>query len=570
MPLQQDSTARLDPTPSVRTAGNPSFPTYFLIPLLVCLCLLATAWLFPSYFATGSGQPLSTRFLSMAVEDPLDALGLLAQRPTRLSERTPEGQVWLLADLSRREQPGAATALLLSARQSAAPNCWRFNSQNPRVLTEQNVQPGLLGFTAPVPGAAKADQILCQMDQAFPGYLAITQWDPQILALSEARAARTMGMLEGGLLMLAAFLAIIALTTREHLYIVLACWILCNLRLSAWALDWDHLWLGHMMTPASLVWSRKLTLLLSFTATWVLFARLFRQSLGPRILKRLQAIGLAGSVLLLAPLVLHSYSLFQAAAFLAAWLGTALVATVLIHALFRFTTRALFWHTIGVCLAAGMLLTGLILIGLGHQELIAGWPGAAIFLGSNLLIALATANRIREDRQLHLRQRNELIAHDSLSPLGMFTLGATRHFEHLNPNAREMLQISPEADMPTLNWKDFFPDVDWVAVSLATEQGRDTEIRLLPSPLQPAARSFLLRATLVGSRIEGSLQDVSVRSETIRNLRLMADHDPLTNTLNRRGIEEAMQTSIDELQQSGTPCALAYLSLDHLDRKSVV
>lgn len=567
MPPQQDSTAHLDPSLSVRATGNLSSLAIFLAPLLICLALLTTAWFFPAYFATNTGQPLSTRFLpTTTVQDPHDALGLILQRPTQLSSRAAEGPVWLLADLAPKERPGSPTALLLSANQSLAPGCWRFDSQNPRLLTEQDFQPSVLGYAASVPGSAKADQILCRLDLAFPGTLAVEQWDPQALALSQSHATRTLGLLEGGLLMLAAFLGVIALTTREQLYIVLTCWILCNLRLGAWALNWDHLWLGHLLSPDNLVWSRKLTLPLSFTTTWMLFTCLFRQSLGPRILGRLRIIGLTGSVLLLAPIFLPSYDMFQTASFLAAWLGTALVATILIHALFRSTTRALFWHTIGVCFAVGVLLAGLILIGLDHRSLISGWPGTVIFLGCNLLIALATANRIRENRQIDLRQRNELIAHDSLSPLGMFTLGATRHFEHLNPNARGMLLISDGPDTPSLNWKDFFPDVDWAAVSLATEQGRDTEIQLLPSPLQPTTRSFLLRATLVGSRIEGSLQDVGARSETLRNLRLTTDHDPLTNTLNRHGIEDATQSSIDDLQQSGTPCALAYLSLDHLKR----
>src|SRR5690606_26741079 len=66
--------------------------------------------------------------------------------------------------------------------------------------------------------------------------------------------------------------------------------------------------------------------------------------------------------------------------------------------------------------------------------------------------------------------------------------------------------------------------------------------------------------------IEGSLQDISARTETIRKLRLMADNDPLTDTLNRRGIEKSMQKAIEDLQQVNTPCALAFLDLDHLKR----
>ena len=46
----------------------------------------------------------------------------------------------------------------------------------------------------------------------------------------------------------------------------------------------------------------------------------------------------------------------------------------------------------------------------------------------------------------------------------------------------------------------------------------------------------------------------------------MADNDPLTDTLNRRGIEKTMQSAIEALRQDNTPCAMAFLDLDHLKR----
>src|SRR5690606_36329554 len=213
-----------------------------------------------------------------------------------------------------------------------------------------------------------------------------------------------------------------------------------------------------------------------------------------------------------------------------------------------------------------IMLAGLVLISLGHAALIAPLPGAAALLLCNVLIALAAADTMRQDRQLRLRQRNDLIARDTLTPLGLFTLGATRHFEHLNPNARDILGIAPEADLHALAWSDFFPAPDWLAVSVATEQGRDTEIQSLPRLPDRPARNFLLRATLAASHIEGSLQDISARTETIRKLRLMADNDPLTDALNRRGIETTVSQAIDGLRRHGTPCALAFLDLNHLKR----
>src|SRR5690606_2655555 len=295
-----------------------------------------------------------------------------------------------------------------------------------------------------------------------------------------------------------------------------------------------------------------------------LFTTLFQPSLDAATLRRLRLVGRTSAACLLVALLVLPGEWFPFTIFLTAWLASALVAVAVVHGLFRFNTRSQLWHTIGVCLALALLLTGLVLIGLGREHLIAPFAGVAALLLCNVLVALAAADKMREERQLRLRQRNDLIARDTLTPLGLFTLGATRHFEHLNPNARDILDIAPDADLHALAWSDFFPKVDWLEISVATEQGRDTEIQRIQASPDAPARNFLLRATLVGSRIEGSLQDISARTETIRKLRLMADNDPLTDTLNRRGIEKSMQKAIEDLQQVNTPCALAFLDLDHL------
>ncbi|MFT0531943.1 putative bifunctional diguanylate cyclase/phosphodiesterase [Castellaniella hirudinis] len=563
MSVQQDSSNRLFSPSAVRQRKPRVFLLYYVFPLLLALALLFSAGLFPNHYAgTNKGLGLATHFSTGLYSTPASAATALQANPTRLGAVLPAGSVWLLAALDQR-QPDLSHALLLSSTLIDSVACWLLPTGQPPTALETHSS--ILGHVAALPAGASG-QVVCQMDNTAPSQISVTQWDARAMAATRAENAYALGLLEGGLLILAAFTAIVSLTTRDHLYVLLACWFLCNLRLGAWALGWDHLWLGHLLDPDSLLWSRKITLLLSFTTTWLLFTRLFRYSLGPKLHRRLQMAGLALTLLLAIPLLVPSAGLFLAATFIAAWAGSALTASILIHALFRYTTRSLFWHTLGVCAAITLLGVGLVLIGLDQAQLFKGWPTILIFLACNLLVALATANRIREDRQIRLRRRSELIAHDSLSPLGLFTLGATRHFEHLNHNARQMLQIQDDTESLSLDWGHFFADVDWVAVSLATENGTDTEIQQLSDDPKAPSRCFLLRATLAGSRIEGSLQDVTARSETLRNLRLMTDTDVLTNTLNRHGIESAMEGAIGQLQQSGTPCAMSYLSLDHLKR----
>ncbi len=569
MPALKDSVSLIDPSRSHRQGSARVFLVYFLLPLLAGLIAIGSAWLLPAHVHPTQGQGLATQFAPGPFESPLKAAAALQSLPTRLSKNIPVGPHWLLAELDTPSQPDIppTSVLLIPTATITPPVCWLFNGNHPGQLTPLTFQLGILGYSAGMPGTTAANRVLCEVQQFIPGALAIQQWSLPAFSAASGQHAYAMGMLTGGLLLLIAFIAIVSITTHDHLYVLLAAWMLCNVRLGAWALGWDHFWLEHTLSPPNLIASRNLVVLFAFTLTWLLFSRLFRHNLGARLCRHLQLLGLAGSALLLASVLLGSSQTLQTTTFLAAWADSALVATILVHALFRVTTRTLFWHTLAVCLAVLIIVIGLILLALGHINSIDSTVGVALFLGCNLLVALATANRTREDRQLRLRQRNELIVHDSLSPLGLFTLSATRHFEHLNPNARQMLAIDDSLQVPALKWRDYFEEIDWVEVSLATEQGRDTEIQLAHrSNGNSSIRSFLLRATLAGSRIEGSLQDVTARSETLRNLRLMTDHDALTNTLNRRGIESAIAAAIEDLQQNGTPCTMSYLSLDHLKR----
>src|SRR5690606_17890861 len=429
--------------------------------------------------------------------------------------------------------PGTRLALLVPAHPAGAPQCWLTpglhagdDASSSAPLEELEVRDGLLGQEMRLPNAPTADQVLCRLDMSAPARLSIEEWQSHELAGATAYTAQASGLLEGGLLTLAAFLIVISLTMREQPYTVLACWILCNLRLGAWALGWDHQFLGVIIPPAPLIWIRKLTVLVHYVLTVQLFTTLFQPSLDAATLRRLRLVGRTSAACLLVALLVLPGEWFPFTIFLTAWLASALVAVAVVHGLFRFNTRSQLWHTIGVCLALALLLTGLVLIGLGREDLIAPFAGVAALLLCNVLVALAAADKMREERQLRLRQRNDLIARDTLTPLGLFTLGATRHFEHLNPNARDILDIASDADLHALAWSDFFPKVDWLEISVATEQGCDTEIQRIQASPDAPARNFLLRATLVGSRIEGSLQDISARTETIRKLRLMADNDP--------------------------------------------
>lgn len=550
---------------------------YFGLPAALFVLLLGISWL--ASMRTAAPEPrhlLASRLLvdQQLHESPNSALEAIQGKPARLSHILPAGQAWLLADLPENQgfMPEQPDVVLLPGQNSQLSGCWIMTRQDlpdasrAGVLAPVEIRPTAMGYRISAGNDSTNSHVLCSMKQSVPGHMYAQLWQAGQFEMALENHSLAAGLLEGSLLALAIFLATIGLTTREHPYMLLALWVLGNLRLGAWALGWDHLWFGHAIAPEYLAWLRRATVVLYFLFTTQLFTHLYRFSLEQRVYRRLGQLSIGSAGLLALAMLYPAHGWFQVLCFLAAWLGTALVSLAMIHALMRFSTRARLLHTVGVVLALGVLLSGLIAMGLTESLDLPAVPGALLIILCNILVALAVADHMREARQTSLRLRNDLIAHDSLSPLGLFTLGATRNFEHLNPNARTMLELEQNAETHALAWEDFFPPQDWLQISLATEQGQDTEIHMHADHQGGQTRSFLLRATLAGSRIEGSLQDISARDETIRKLRLMADNDPLTNTLNRRGIEGSLQACVDELAKSGTPCAIGFLDLDHLKR----
>ena len=64
-----------------------------------------------------------------------------------------------------------------------------------------------------------------------------------------------------------------------------------------------------------------------------------------------------------------------------------------------------------------------------------------------------------------------------------------------------------------------------------------------------------------GDKIEGTLQDITDKVRAHEHLQFLADHDPLTKALNRRGVEACLSRGLQRLRR-GKPLAVAYLDLD--------
>jgi diguanylate cyclase (GGDEF)-like protein len=185
-------------------------------------------------------------------------------------------------------------------------------------------------------------------------------------------------------------------------------------------------------------------------------------------------------------------------------------------------------------------------------------------LASSLLAALAIAAQFRAERDRRLAAEAESLRASSklestyqAIPIGLFTADESGALVQTNPAFRALANLPEEAWRPY--WSDIFPDHDWKSVlSMAIDAPREHEVHR--GTQNGESRWYVVHATRAGDVIEGSLQDVTERKTANDRLRFLADHDPLTGILNRRGIEMAF-TKLRR-RRNGRPAALAYLDLD--------
>ncbi len=168
---------------------------------------------------------------------------------------------------------------------------------------------------------------------------------------------------------------------------------------------------------------------------------------------------------------------------------------------------------------------------------------------------------MRAERERRRRMQTELRNTYDVTPIGLFTLDGEGHFVRANPALRSMLDLR-KAEYKARSLEGLFR-AGRVGLFAGTgsegqRRRRTRNRRLARVRHEGRPRRYSLKATRSNGWIEGSLQDVTERSKAIERLHFLAEHDPLTGSLNRRGVERAIAAQSEER----TPWALAYIDLD--------
>lgn len=483
-----------------------------------------------------------------------------AHHDTRLSE----APYWFAFTVPPSGSPDAVEAELPS-RHALRLECWNGSTLAPfgggdRAASTGQVRAVKAGFAIALGRLTAPATVLCRGTFAGPARIRALQWPGTRLASSEQEFQHNAGLLEGGLLVLTAFVLVTAIINREWMYVLFAAWLVASLRVGALSAGWDLQWLGRSIPQEWVFHARKLTVAAYFILTYALFARLFRDDL-----KRIGAgwplhVAQWSCLVVLTAALLLPFARFLPVVWLTTGAGTLIIAFYLLRVLFVTRSPVAMWYTgsLGVVVVAGFY--EVIAAALGVKELIGTINSVTAALSSSLMAALAIAEQMRLERVERVHAQAALKTTYEAIPIGLFTLARDGSFERVNPALAGMLGVRL-ADAERCYWRDYFEPGSWDRLQDLMRSGSGGELEIRGAGRADDARRFHVKATLTGGRIEGSLQDITERYHATEQLKFLAENDPLTGVRNLRGVEKIIEEATQQAIE-GRPLAIAYLDLD--------
>jgi diguanylate cyclase (GGDEF)-like protein len=551
----------------------------YAVPLAIALMTVAALFLWTSQYGGTMGSPLDLRFVheSGVGLTPVEARARLAEAPAtrHYDTRLSEAPVWLRFAVPA----GHGTAVELPARHTLEVACWDAATLASLGEADRHHNSGRLavvkaGFSLAIPAAQLPADVLCRTRSSGPARLSALAWIPEDLADSAQKFHRNSGLVDGGLLLLAMFMLMTALISREWIYVLFAAWLVANLRMAAISAGWDGQWLERVIPDAFLFEVKKISMAAFYALTYTLFSRLFFDELKRVGYRPLLVFAQWSCVLVLAFSPVLSYAAFLPYL----WATTAIGISILLFFLARivlFTrSKVALWYSaaLGITLFASFFEVAAAALGL--KSLIGVFNAVTAALTSSLIAAMAIAEQLRQEREQRVQAQTALRNTYEAMPIGLFTLDVEGNLVRGNPALLDMLAIG-SGDGPK-HWNSYFEEGAWdkmQAMLAATTPeeieicGRDVGVAVPTAPALPGKsadseqKRFLVKATFANDKIEGSLQDVTEKSKASERLRFLAENDPLTGVLNRRGVEIVLDDALAGLAV-GQPLAIAYLDLD--------
>jgi diguanylate cyclase (GGDEF)-like protein len=539
----------------------------YTVPALIALGALLALMFLPRQFPARVGTSVSFTVFDdkSGAMTPEQALARLNGSPsvTNFRTRLAETPIWFAFTVPVDTGTRRPTSIELPSRHASMAQCWEADTLKPLGRADRDGASGRMraskaGFALFLGPLQAPQALLCRSRFSGPAQLTVLSRDISGLRNSELDFQESSGLIAGGLLTLALFVFVTALINREWTYVIFAVWLVGNLRLCANAMGWDNEWLDRVIPGGDLSILRRLTFAAYYLLTGALFSQLFRREL-KRIgygwlLRAGQYAGLAMLVLAF-PL---PYSIFIPVLWGVGGFGISVLIFLLARLMWKARSRTVMWYVASLAIVLVATFSEVLGAAFGIPALTAGISPVLAALSSSMMAAFAIAEQMRAERERRRRMQTELRNTYEVTPIGLFTLDEQGHFVRANPALRLMLDLR-KAEYRERHWKEHFEAGAWGALQALAQRGSEGELELSGVEARGTEeRRYSLKATRSNGFIEGSLQDVTERSKALERLQFLADHDPLTGSLNRRGVELAIAAQSEEV----TPWALAYIDLD--------
>ena len=464
---------------------------------------------------------------------------------------------------ARAPSPGNPLVIDFPSRHANSLTCW--DSQNDTLLgngnrwtTDGKVSRSRAGFAITLPYKLGASEVLCKAAFRGPAKISATVWTNEALDVAQALHQKTGAMIEAGIGVLAVFMLLTAIVNRSGLYWTFAGWLLLNMRMAAVSAGTDFELFGLALDPSILIVSRQWTVCIYFAMTIALFSILFKRELAQiRTGLTLTTLQFAAVFSIVACPFLSFENVL-----VGLWLGTTSGVFIILFYLYKIVrrtrSRTALWYSASIVVALVASMNEVIAAATGQRNLLGGLNSVTAAIASALLASAAVAEHMRSDRLEKNEAQRTLKAAYQDSPIGLFTVTDGDRIIKANPAFWVMVDgIGPAKATHLSQIVDTSVRDSIAAIQVARSR---TSIELQAKGQENnsgVAHWFSIRASSVdGAIVEGSLQDITDKVRATERLEFLANHDPLTECLNLRGLAR----KFDRLSQH--PTALAYFDLD--------
>lgn len=538
----------------------------YSLPLGILFFLGTLYWSSPSVSHQDNPRELSFPFLQDAGWTPAQALlSLGASNSSSFLHQTHLSRDAFWWSIQLHDASPAETVLTFNSRHLVSADCWNANDSSfsrpvahfdRRDLT--SLHSGLPGLS--LTGIRSSDSFLCK--GFFIGPARLTA---QIQSLSSFQSQVHLFEIQSGLLLgaigtLIAFMLVTALVNRSFVYVSFAFWLFLNLRMAELSLGSDFSLFGMALPYSWLIPQRQWGTALFTAMTAVMFLVLFGEKLTSRIDHILMRAALTLSALLLVGASFLSFELYLPLLWSLSLLITISLFSLSLLLIFRERYFGLFFYVIALCLTVFSAFSEVVAAAFGFQHVLVYFNSVTAAIGSSFAASLALAFHMRQAKdQTRILQQRLAFSYEA-SPVGLASLTSDGHLVRFNSSLRSLLQ-STEASLTHAH--QWLSPSDWELLLSQSYSSEPHPLTLKIAGTDGDSSRWLLCQARMGDDglIEASFQDSTERVIYKQRLEYLASHDPLTGSLNLRGLHEFLESD-EALGRWKRIQSIAYFDLD--------